>query len=408
MQEDEPILEGWLNSTLTTVTANSTADLIIKICDELDLINKTLGVFGIPDLLWSNNAAIIMKLHVSDWIISDIKYGIPPAIAWTLAKVVPNKGDISFLSQTALRAGALMSTSSNKKYKTNFLIPNGIHSKKLLTDPLDEIEGQIDPKHVSRIISSLDKGILECWKDKYLPKTSSLTEAVRTVGSPEILDLELLKRIVDILTRVSEGFYTSNELYSLYAGPYTNGHANELIEQNSKNLQRPTSAGKSQLRTFKLLEMVNMPFNIEGIDLSRSKMALTFSLLLGTHPLHIGRYTNQREIIGTGASAFNLLSTQMNDHLTNTNKAIYNTYLLSTAVDSAIPTSLYYNEGQTLKKNIDALCTRPLTQITALLKQVSETISKLIRESDNSNVTAKSLSHYKILDEKKISWTLHG
>jgi hypothetical protein len=121
--EDDPQLEGWLNSTVTAIKATSTIDLICKVAEELEEINKTLSVFGIADLLHSNNSAIVMKIHVSDWIAADIKGGIPPSMSWTMAKFAPSKGDITFLSQTALRAGALLNGTNNKKFATNFLIP---------------------------------------------------------------------------------------------------------------------------------------------------------------------------------------------------------------------------------------------------------------------------------------------
>ncbi|CBY18787.1 unnamed protein product [Oikopleura dioica] len=403
--EGEPsIIHGWLNSTLSTIYADSLADLVQKITKELKEINNTLSILGVSDILWSNNAAVCMKIHVSEWIIADIKADLPPAMSWTFAKIIPNKGDIILASQTAIRAGGLNNTNGNKKFLTNLLIPNGVRSIDFLTNDHPIGAAQPNKDQVKRIRESIDKEVLAAWKNKYLSKEESIDNAVGNLGAPDFVDNGLLKNIVDILSRVSNGSYSAEEIYSLYGGPYTRDHSKDI--QDSIKTQLTISNGALKfMKRFALIEMSHMPLNISGIDQSRTKMTITLPNFLGLHPLHVNRYTAKREILGASASAFNLVSSQMNNEIISKSSGLFTNYLLSTAIDNAIPTARYYSHGNELKKNLDQICNRIHSNAALLIKQNATALSKLIREQDDSLITFKSLSRYMILEEKDISWT---
>ncbi|CBY18027.1 unnamed protein product [Oikopleura dioica] len=403
--EGEPsIIYGWLNSTLSTIYADSLADLVQKITKELNEINNTLSILGVSDILWSNNAAVCMKIHVSEWIIADIKADLPPAMSWSFAKIIPNKGDIILASQTAVRAGGLNIASGNKKFLTNLLIPNGVRSIDFLKNDHPNGASQPNKDQVKRILESIDKEVLAAWKNKYLSKEESVDNAVGNMGAPDFIDYGLLKNIVDILSRVSNGSYSADEIYSLYGGPYTRDHSKDILE--IIKAQSPTNNNALKfMKRFALIEMSHMPLNISGIDQSKTKLTITLPNFLGLHPLHVNRYTAKREILGASASAFNLVSSQMNSEIISKSSGLFTNYLLSTAIDNAIPTARYYSHGNELKKNLDQICNRIYSNAALLIKQNATALSKLIREQDDSLITFKSLSRYMILEEKDISWT---
>ena len=392
-----------MNGALRTIYADSLEDLLEAMLIDLDELNVALTLLNCNDLLTCNDIAILFKIRNAEWTEYGALANTPPSMIWSYAKLTPAKGHIQWLSETAVKNGGLYSNGNKTKFNALAIIPNGLADTSFI-DASNNFEA-IYPSQEQKMKLNINHcAAVQNWVKSYFDSDADIDEMLLTLGQPDVRDNVLLRHIAALLARLAGGEQSTKESYHLVAGPYNTEHAKDTTKNRIASSCDEYDL-ITRLNDFVNINAKGMPITCDGIRLAKSALSTSIHFPNGLHPLHVLKFTENREIVGAAACAYSTALLFINDELERTPTHLHKCLQLFGAMDNALDSATCGNHGTYLAKMLDGISAKASAASSLMVKAKSNAIAKIIRSRENSSTSASVLGQFDPINRRINNWS---